>query len=57
MAKVKPAETPVKRPVEDNGSRTAVAIRLPDPDDISRRSKARAILINNGGKIDRSVGN
>jgi hypothetical protein len=57
MAKVKPAETPVKRPVEASGARTAVAIRLPDPDDISRRSKARAILINNGGKIDRSVGN
>jgi hypothetical protein len=32
-------------------------VRLPDPENISRRSKARAILLNNGGKIDRSVGN
>ena len=37
-------------------ARTVVAIRLPDPDNISRKSKARAILLNNRGKIDRSVG-
>ncbi|HLX56481.1 MAG TPA: hypothetical protein VKR83_05605 [Ktedonobacteraceae bacterium] len=37
-------------------SRTVIAIRLPDPDNISRKSKARAILLNNRGKIDRSVG-
>lgn len=37
-------------------ARTVIAIRLPDPDNISRKSKARAILLNNKGKIDRSVG-
>ena len=37
-------------------ARTVIAIRLPDPDNISRKSKARAILLNNRGKIDRSVG-
>lgn len=35
-------------------ARTVIAIRLPDPDNISRKSKARAILLNNKGKIDRS---
>lgn len=38
------------------GGRNVVAIRLNNPDNISRKSKARAILINNKGKIDRSVG-
>lgn len=56
ITKVKPAETPGKRPVEDTTARTVVAVRLPDPENISRKSKARAILLNNGGKIDRSVG-
>lgn len=42
------------KPVQ--GARTVIAIRLPDPENISRKSKARAILINNKGKIDRSVG-
>lgn len=42
------------RPVQ--GARTAIALRLPDAEDISRKSRARAILLNNGGKIDRSVG-
>ena len=37
-------------------ARTVIAIRLVDPENISRKSKARAILINNKGKIDRSVG-
>ena len=37
------------------GARTAIAVRLPDPGNISRKSKARAILLNNKGKIDRSV--
>ena len=55
MTKVKPVETPVKKPQALLTGRTVVAVRLPDPDNISRRSKARAILINNGGKIDRSV--
>jgi hypothetical protein len=38
------------------GARTVVALRFQDPDNISRNSRARAILINNQGKIDRSVG-
>ncbi|HZU68048.1 MAG TPA: hypothetical protein VFA09_12290 [Ktedonobacteraceae bacterium] len=46
--------TPIRSP--EQGARTVVAVRLPDPDNISRKSKARAILLNNGGKIDRSVG-
>lgn len=33
----------------------AVGVRFEDPSNISRASRARAILINNGGKIDRSV--
>jgi len=39
-----------------SGERTVIALRLPDPDNITRKSRARAILLNNGGKIDRSVG-
>jgi len=42
------------KPVQ--GAHTVIAIRLPDPESISRKSRARAILINNRGKIDRSVG-
>ena len=45
---------PPNRPVQ--GARMVVALRFPDPDNISRKSRARAILLNNGGKIDRSVG-
>ena len=56
MTKVKPVETPTKKPQELAKERTVVAVRLPDPDNITRKSKARAILLNNGGKIDRSVG-
>jgi hypothetical protein len=37
-------------------ARNVVALRFADPDNISRKSRARAILINNQGKIDRSVG-
>jgi hypothetical protein len=37
-------------------ARNIVALRFADPDNISRKSRARAILINNQGKIDRSVG-
>lgn len=37
-------------------ARTVVALRFVDPDNISRKSRARAILLNNQGKIDRSVG-
>ncbi len=46
--------TPAIKP--DQEAQTVIAIRLLDPDNISRKSKARAILINNKGKIDRSVG-
>jgi hypothetical protein len=60
LSKVKPVETPrpVNRPDPGAGAGalTVVAVRLPDPDNISRKSKARAILLNNGGKLDRSVG-
>jgi hypothetical protein len=38
------------------GERNVIAVRLPDADNIARKSRARAILLNNGGKIDRSVG-
>jgi hypothetical protein len=38
------------------GALTVVALRFNDPENISRNSRARAILINNHGKIDRSVG-
>jgi hypothetical protein len=37
-------------------ARTVIALRFPDPENISRKSRARAILLNNGGRIDRSVG-
>ncbi|MBV9712912.1 MAG: hypothetical protein JO011_18580 [Ktedonobacteraceae bacterium] len=40
----------------EQGALTVVALRLADPENISRMSRARAMLINNGGKIDRSVG-
>jgi len=39
-----------------SGGLTVVALRLADPENISRMSRARAILLNNQGKIDRSVG-
>jgi hypothetical protein len=45
---------PAKTPEQE--ARTVIAIRLHDPENISRKSKARAILINNNGKIERSVG-
>jgi hypothetical protein len=54
IAQGKLAETSNKRP--DASALTVVAVRLPDPENISRKSKARAILLNNGGKIDRSIG-
>jgi hypothetical protein len=56
LNKVKPPATPARKP-ENSGARTVVAVRLPDPDNTIRKSKARAILLNNGGKIDRSIGN
>ncbi|QBD79101.1 hypothetical protein EPA93_25195 [Ktedonosporobacter rubrisoli] len=39
----------------DLGARTVVALRFPDTEDLPRKSRARAILLNSGGKIDRSV--
>ncbi|MDQ2716702.1 MAG: hypothetical protein M3Z08_17490 [Chloroflexota bacterium] len=45
---------PPVRPGQD--ARTVLALRLPDAENISRKSRARAILLNTGGKIDRSVG-
>lgn len=43
-------------PPESSGGLTIVALRFSDPENISRKSRARAILLNNQGKIDRSVG-
>lgn len=40
----------------EQGERTVVAVRLPDTGDVTRKSRARAILLTNGGKIDRSIG-
>lgn len=48
------ANTVQNRPTQ--GALTVVAVRLADPNNISRMSRARAMLINGGGKIDRSVG-
>jgi Carbon starvation protein, predicted membrane protein len=39
-----------------NETRTVVALSFSDPDNIARNSRARAILLNNQGKIDRSIG-
>ena len=36
--------------------RNVIALRFNNPDNVSRKSRARAILLNNQGKIDRSVG-
>lgn len=50
-------QPPEKGTVEAvRGARTIVALRFSDPENISRNSRARAILLNNQGKIDRSVG-
>jgi hypothetical protein len=50
-------QSPEKRAAETpRGARTIVALRFSDPENISRNSRARAILLNNQGKIDRSVG-
>ncbi|HEV7235039.1 MAG TPA: hypothetical protein VGN15_02590 [Ktedonobacteraceae bacterium] len=43
-----------KKPSQEE--RTVVAVRFPDADNITRKSRARAILLTTGGKIDRSVG-
>lgn len=51
-----PTSTPVNTSMANVAAMTAIALRLRDVENISRRSKARAILLNNGGKLDRSVG-
>ena len=51
MAKV---NAPARRATEEE--RTVVALRFSDAEDIARKSRARAILLRNEGKIDRSVG-
>lgn len=38
------------------GALTVVAVRLTDAENITRKSRARGILLTNGGKIDRNVG-
>ena len=43
-----------RQPAQDDLN--VIAIRLPDASNITRKSRARAILLTNGGKIDRSVG-
>jgi len=48
------ANTSSKQPGQEE--KTVVAVRIPDAEDISRKSRARAILLTNGGKLDRSVG-
>ena len=45
---------PTRTPTQEE--RTVLALRFSDADDIARKSRARAVLLNNGGKIDRSVG-
>ena len=45
---------PARRTGQDE--RTVVALRFMDAEDIARKSRARAILLRNEGKIDRSVG-
>lgn len=50
------AAQPNAPPPAKSNAKTVVAMRFEDPDNISRNSRARAILINNQGKIDRSVG-
>ena len=49
------ATVPTPPPPGSQGAKTVVAIRLPDPENIRRKSQAQAILIQNQGKIDRSV--
>jgi hypothetical protein len=50
VAKVNAAKAePVK------GAQNVIALRFPDTENVSRMSRARAILLNSGGKIDRSV--
>lgn len=45
--------TASKKPIQSELN--VIAIRLPEADNITRKSRARAILLTNGGKINRSV--
>jgi hypothetical protein len=51
----KTVPTTATAPTANQDAKTVVAIRLPDPENIRRKSQAQAILIQNQGKIDRSV--
>jgi hypothetical protein len=51
MAKAAAAQTKAGQ-----GALTVVAVRLADMDNAVRKSRARGILLTNGGKIDRNVG-
>lgn len=48
------AETGQRRATQD--ALTVVAVRLSDSQNVARKSRARGILLTNGGKIDRNVG-
>jgi hypothetical protein len=51
MSKVQTRQTKAEQ-----GALTVVAVRLADIDNAVRKSRARGILLTNGGKIDRNVG-
>lgn len=53
--KTAPATVPTPTPTASQSAKNVVAIRLPDPENTRRKSQAQAILIQNHGKIDRSV--
>ncbi|GCE19658.1 hypothetical protein [Dictyobacter kobayashii] len=46
---------PPAAPRQVQGKLNVIALRFDDPENISRNSRARAILLNNQGRIDRSV--
>ncbi|GLV58832.1 hypothetical protein KDH_56620 [Dictyobacter sp. S3.2.2.5] len=46
---------PPPSPRQLEGKLNVIALRFDDPENISRNSRARAILLNNQGRIDRSV--
>ena len=50
------APAPSASPTVGQGDLRVVALRLLDPENVARKSRARAILLTNQGKIDRSVG-
>ncbi len=50
-----PEASPATKSRNAQEIRNVVALRFDDPENISRKSRARAILLNNQGRIDRSV--